>query len=116
MSVRAPSDLDKRLGARLSHMRKAAGLTPSDLADKLDITYQQLYKYEKGQNRIAASTLIKIAEILGVEPSSFFDMPTVVKDSRNFQANLDIVILMESMTAQQRSALVNLARVMRQGD
>ena len=49
-----------------------AGLSQEKLADGLGITFQQVQKYEKGTNRIGASRLQAIADILGVHPSFFF--------------------------------------------
>jgi transcriptional regulator with XRE-family HTH domain len=52
--------------------RLMAGLSQEKLADGLGITFQQVQKYEKGTNRIGASRLQAIADILGVHPSFFF--------------------------------------------
>ena len=49
------------------------GLSQSALADGLGIAFQQLQKYEKGHNRIAAGRLYGCAELLGVAPAYFFE-------------------------------------------
>src|SRR5438874_3556293 len=54
-------------------MRVSRGLSQSALASQLGLTFQQLQKYEKGSNRISASKLHDIAQILGVEVASFSD-------------------------------------------
>jgi transcriptional regulator with XRE-family HTH domain len=54
-------------------MRVSRGLSQTALASQLDLTFQQLQKYEKGTNRISASRLHDIAHILGVEVASFFE-------------------------------------------
>jgi transcriptional regulator with XRE-family HTH domain len=43
------------------------------LGERLDLTFQQVQKYEKGQNRIGASRLHQIARELGVPVSFFFE-------------------------------------------
>ena len=43
------------------------------LGRKLDVTFQQVQKYENGANRISASKLFMIATALGVEPGYFFE-------------------------------------------
>ena len=48
------------------------GMTQGKLADELDVTFQQVQKYEKGTNRISASRLHHIAMILEVPFTSFF--------------------------------------------
>ena len=49
------------------------GLSQSKLADSLDVTFQQVQKYEKGANRIGASRLQQLARVLEVPPSFFFE-------------------------------------------
>ncbi len=49
------------------------GLSQSKLADSLDVTFQQVQKYEKGANRIGASRLQQLARVLDVPPSFFFE-------------------------------------------
>ncbi len=49
------------------------GMTQSVLAEQIGLTFQQLQKYESGANRISASRLWEIAQILDVPVASFFD-------------------------------------------
>jgi len=48
-------------------------MSQTKLAEKLDLTFQQIQKYEKGANRIGSSRLYQIAQILEVDPNYFFD-------------------------------------------
>jgi transcriptional regulator with XRE-family HTH domain len=54
------------IGARLRARRRQLGLSQSNLADALGVSFQQVQKYERGANRIAASTLVAAAQALGV--------------------------------------------------
>ncbi|HEV2532500.1 helix-turn-helix transcriptional regulator [Phenylobacterium sp.] len=56
--------LELSVGARLRARRRQLGLSQTDLAAKLGISFQQVQKYERGANRIAASTLMIAAEAL----------------------------------------------------
>jgi transcriptional regulator with XRE-family HTH domain len=56
--------LELSIGARLRARRRQLGLSQTDLAEKLGISFQQVQKYERGSNRIAASTLMIAAEAL----------------------------------------------------
>lgn len=56
--------LRKEFGARLKHMRKQRHWTHKELANKIDIRYQLLNRYEGGQHIPPAETLIKLAETL----------------------------------------------------
>ena len=70
---RAARMIDNQIGERVRSRRMHLGLTQSDLAEKLDLSYQQLQKYETGANRVSAGRLWQIAKILYVEPSYFFE-------------------------------------------
>ncbi len=69
----ACDSIDIEIGKRVRRARVAAGLTQTQLADQLGITFQQVQKYEKGVNRIGGGRLYKIARILGVKITYFFD-------------------------------------------
>lgn len=70
MGQLAFDDLDVAIGARIRARRKQLGLSQEHLGEVLGVTFQQIQKYERGANRLAASSLIRIAEILDVPPSS----------------------------------------------
>ena len=70
---RSENTVDRRLGQRLRARRLEAGFSQEKLADLLGLTFQQVQKYEKGVNRIAASRLVDIANALDVPVSFFFD-------------------------------------------
>ncbi len=69
--LRDPVDL--HIGARIRMRRMQLGLTQSDVARVLDLTFQQVQKYERGYNRVAGSRMKAIAARLGVEPGFFFE-------------------------------------------
>jgi transcriptional regulator with XRE-family HTH domain len=54
------------IGARLRARRRELGLSQSDLAVRLGVSFQQVQKYERGSNRVAASTLVAAAAALDV--------------------------------------------------
>lgn len=66
------NDVDAYVGARISLRRSALGLSQSALAQQLGISFQQVQKYETGQNRISASRLHRTATVLGTSVDSFF--------------------------------------------
>ena len=65
--------IDEFVGERLRQRRTFLGLTQQQLAKHIDISYQQLQKYEKGKNRISASKLFIFSQLLNVEVSYFYD-------------------------------------------
>ena len=64
---------DKHVGQRVRMRRLMLGLSQTKLADALGLTFQQVQKYEKGANRISASRLQGIFQILQVPVFFFFD-------------------------------------------
>ncbi len=71
-SVKRPNPTDIHVGSRVRMRRKMMGMSQEKLGEKLGITFQQIQKYEKGTNRIGASRLQRISEILEVPVSYFF--------------------------------------------
>lgn len=65
--------VDLHVGAKVRTRRKFLGLSQSDLADAIGLTFQQVQKYERGSNRISASKLYDISRYLKVPVSYFFD-------------------------------------------
>ncbi len=66
-----PNQIDIYVGNRIKQKRKTLNLSQQQLARELHVSFQQLQKYESGQNRISASRLWDISQILG-EPVNFF--------------------------------------------
>jgi transcriptional regulator with XRE-family HTH domain len=73
MVVKTPDPTDKHVGSRVRMRRMMLGMSQEKLGDALDLTFQQVQKYEKGTNRISASRLQQAAHILQVPISFFFD-------------------------------------------
>jgi transcriptional regulator with XRE-family HTH domain len=61
--------------------RQELGMTQTTLGDSVDVTFQQVQKYERGANRISASRLYAFAKVLGVPVTYFFeDVPQDIRD------------------------------------
>lgn len=71
--VDGPHPIDIHVGARIRAQRVLRGLTQSDLARLVGISFQSVQKYEQGENRVSASRLYEFAQALGVAPQYFFD-------------------------------------------
>jgi transcriptional regulator with XRE-family HTH domain len=70
---KATNAIDEKLGQRLRERRLELGMSQEQLASLLGITFQQVQKYEKGINRIAASRLFEISIALDMPVSRFFE-------------------------------------------
>jgi len=70
--VGGPEKVDVFVGARISLRRSALGLSQTALAQQLGVSFQQVQKYETGQNRISASRLHRVATVLATSVEAFF--------------------------------------------
>jgi transcriptional regulator with XRE-family HTH domain len=71
--VDGPHPIDVYVGTRIRLQRIMRGLTQSELAELVGISFQSVQKYERGENRVSASRLHEFAEALGVSEQFFFD-------------------------------------------
>jgi transcriptional regulator with XRE-family HTH domain len=67
-----PHPIDVHVGKRVWMRRLFLGMTQQTLANALGLTFQQVQKYEAGANRVSASRLSAMADILGVPIAFFF--------------------------------------------
>ena len=65
--------VDIHVGKKLKQIRTLRRLSQTDVAKKLNLSFQQIQKYEIGSNRVAASRLFELSQILDVTPSYFFE-------------------------------------------
>lgn len=73
MTMKMPNPIDVHVGSRLRMRRMLVGMSQEKLGESLDLTFQQIQKYEKGSNRISASRLYDMSRILDVPVQFFFD-------------------------------------------
>jgi transcriptional regulator with XRE-family HTH domain len=73
MAKKAPNPIDKHVGSRVRMRRMMLSMSQEKLGDALGLTFQQVQKYEKGTNRIGASRLQQISQILQVPVAFFFE-------------------------------------------
>lgn len=77
MSTKAPNPVDKHVGSRVRMRRIMLGMSQEKLGEALGLTFQQIQKYEKGTNRVGASRIQQISEVLQVPVSFLFEgVPT----------------------------------------
>jgi transcriptional regulator with XRE-family HTH domain len=68
-----PSPIDVHVGSRVRLRRTLLGMSQGRLGEALDLTFQQVQKYERGINRVGASRLFELSRVLDVPISFFFD-------------------------------------------
>lgn len=119
--------VDVHVGKRIRHRRWLVGMTQQQLAEKVGIKFQQIQKYETGMNRVSASRLWDISDVLDVKINFFFDeMPddnaipakgeagktNMPVDIMADKEALDLVRSYYAMPENQRRRLFDLAQVM----
>lgn len=131
-----PHPIDVHVGHRIRIRRTLVGLTQSQLATSVGLTFQQIQKYEKGANRVSASKLYEISHVLDVPVSFFFDdlppsrlgaqrpyaeppastMPPDVLDKRETLEQLRSFLRIRDPLVRKRIAQLITAVVTAQGD
>ena len=90
LSDGTPNPIDLYVGSRVRMRRSLLGMSQERLAAELGVTFQQVQKYERGLNRIGASRLWDLAQVLGVNVDFFYqeiDANTTSKSPRKIYAN-----------------------------
>ena len=67
-----PDPVDIIVGKNIRFFRNAKGLSQSELGKELGVTFQQIQKYEKGNNRVGSSRLARVSKVLDVPISKLF--------------------------------------------
>ena len=107
------------LGRNVRIARSAAGKSQSEVAEFLEVTFQQVQKYEKGTNRIPLDRLVSLARFLEVPPITFIDPSESDSEFQSLAAQLsdrEFHTLMEAWGTLKdrpaRAALINLVKSM----
>lgn len=73
MTERSANPVDVHVGARVRLRRLMLRMSQDKLGENLGVTFQQIQKYERGANRVSASRLWGMADILEVPVQYFFE-------------------------------------------
>ena len=73
MGERRRDAVDVLVGRNIRILRQDRGMSQTELARKIDVTFQQVQKYENGTNRVGSGRLFKIASIINVPITAFFE-------------------------------------------
>lgn len=111
MSVQSPNELDKNIGAKIKEYRLLNGLTQQYLANRIGVTYQQLHKYEQCQNRISASRLCDVCEILNVSIVEIVGQEDIPVDERtSMRKQLITMKLFNNVNEDVQDAVIKILR------
>jgi len=105
-------NFNKHLGSKLKLRRLALGLTQTKVAKAINVTFQQIQKYEKGTNGVSSIRLLQLSNYLKVPINYFFedfsDYLTNVEKSKEGHVNVNynfLVKLYSELSAEQKIKL-----------
>ena len=119
--------VDSHVGARVRQRRTLLGMKQFKLGDAVNLSFQQIQKYEKGTNRVSAAMMVDMAAILDVGIGYFYDeIPRVRRDGQIETSALTEVALtlhgrrlieafLNLKNDQLRGAVADLAQVLARG-
>jgi transcriptional regulator with XRE-family HTH domain len=99
------ASVDAHIGRLVRLRRNILGMSQEKLAESLGVTFQQVQKYERGTNRIAASRLFGIAKALQVPVSFFFESILATPDYGQSPINTTAMAADDMISAYQPDPL-----------
>ncbi len=112
-------DNEKKLGRFLKILRIHHGLSQKTLANVMNVSFQQVQKYESGINKISASRIEAAAQYMGIPVSMYFHCSKMDFDNfaayiKKYQSESKLMNLFYAMNQSEREKLVKIAKVMTQ--
>lgn len=109
--------VDVAVGAKIRLRRKQLGVSQKSLAEALGVTFQQVQKYERGANRVSASSLARVAKALEMPVAAFFsDEPDAAPNLFSAIGDPGAADMLEAYSgissSESRQALLAVARLM----
>ncbi|MDB5441415.1 MAG: transcriptional regulator, family, partial [Caulobacteraceae bacterium] len=121
--------VDRHVGNSIRTRRRTLGISQEELGVRLGLTFQQVQKYEKGINRVSASKLHAIAEVLDVPVSYFFEGLSSAEGDQSLQSEREatralmstsdgreMAELWRDASLPERRAILTVFRLMRRAD
>jgi len=108
---RSPNPIDIHVGTRVRLRRQVMKMSQEKLGDQLGVTFQQVQKYERGANRVGASRLWKMSQVMDVPVGFFFDGLGQVGAATEFAEDDQLPIVYDFINSTDG---VNLAKAVSQ--
>jgi len=103
------SAFDLYVGRNLRQARKLAGMSQTQAAEVIGVSYQQMQKYEKGVNRISTEFAKKLATAFSVSFESLTGQNSIGDDNRD---GLALLRIFNKLDPQSKMALLGVGRAM----
>ncbi len=102
---RSPNPVDIHVGTRVRLRRQVMKMSQEKLGSQLGVTFQQVQKYERGANRVGASRLWKMSQVLDVPIGFFFDGLSQASGSAEFAEDDQLPIVYDFINSSDGVAL-----------
>ncbi len=112
-------ELDKKIGAKINQLRLAKGLTHEKFAKAMGVSRQQLRKYLTGDNRLSASFLPTVLQLVNISIADFFEDIETYEIVDSEQARLGMELAREYAklsTSQARYAVLHITKALNKGN
>jgi len=112
---RMESNFNKHLGSKLRMRRLALGLTQTKVAQAINVTFQQIQKYEKGTNGISSLRIMQLATFLNVQVVYFFEDYPGYLNSENKNPSEDLnfsflVKIFSGLSSEQKEKIFQVLK------
>ena len=112
-------NFNNHLGKKLRMRRLSLGLTQTKVAEAINVTFQQIQKYEKGTNGVSSARLIQISQFLKVPITYFYEEYKDYKDSisdKDTSIDLNYSFLVKTFTSLSRFEKDKILQVLKNTD
>jgi transcriptional regulator with XRE-family HTH domain len=99
------------IGENIKKFRIASGLTQSELAEKVNVSFQQIQKYENGKSRIFVDRLQAIAEALDVNICKFFEEKEDAAVKENRPVYYGETKILFNITSEEKNIVIILRKL-----
>ena len=110
-------NFNKHLGSKLRMRRLALGLTQTKVAQAINVTFQQIQKYEKGTNGVSSNRLLQLSQYLKVPIVYFYEDYKGYKDDKATEnssgEDLNYSFLTKTFASLSRSQKEKILQVLR---
>ena len=111
-----PSELTKDIGMKIKTQRILLGMSQSSLAEKIDVSFQQIQKYENAKNQISVDRLLQISKVLKVGMDYFFTKMSV-NEMKYSRETLELIRNFEDIKNNSvKRSVYNLVKSLRSAD
>lgn len=106
------TEADAAIGRKIKKFRALKGMSQMELSEPLDISFQQLQKYEQGKNRVSAANIQKISQILSVPLSAFFEEDETIDSLKSDKQTKRLLRIWSRTSTKQKDDILAMMKLL----